>query len=250
MTEQEGSDEASAESQLLEIIGRWRARRARLIERGSGPVSISSEVTVLFHVIPALAFVRRPITESWQIPEQKKGQIYVPHTATRQQYNFDGFIRIAWLDNPGTAFGYTQIFRSGIIEYANSNCYSPVNVDGVKMILGQTTEQELVRCYENALVRLSETSETLPIYLGCSLIGIAGKQIHSTFRQLYFQNALIPPRQSIVSSPEFSIRADLEEDPPYPRTLLPLVNHMWQAFGYDRTSFMTNGEWNPFGSYR
>jgi hypothetical protein len=205
---------------------------------------------VLFHVIPALALVRRPITESWAIPEQKKEQIYVPHTATRHQYNFDGFIRVAGLGNEGAAFGYAQIFRSGMIEYANSNCYGPVNSDGVKMILGQTMEQELVRCYENASTGLSEALGVSPTYLGVSLISISGKQIYSTHQRLYFQNALIPPRRSVLSTPEFSIRADLVEGSPYPQTLLPLVNHIWQAFGYDRTPFTINGAWEPFRTFR
>jgi hypothetical protein len=250
VTEQDLSGETPADSTLLEAIGRWRAKRARLIERGHGPISTSGEVTVLLHIIPALAFARRPITESWQIPEQKKGQIYVPHTATRHQYNLDGFIRFAGLGNEGPAFAYTQIFRSGIIEYANSNCYGSVNADGVEMILGQTMEQELVRCYENASTRLSETLGTSSTYLGASLIGISGRQIYSTHQRLYFQNALIPPRRNLASSPEFSIRAGFEEDSPYPQTLLPMVNHIWQVFGYEHTPFMINKEWNPFGTYR
>lgn len=250
MAEREFSGEASADSALLETIGKWRAKRARLIERGDGPVSTSSEVSVLFHIIPAHAFVRRSIVESWHIPEQEKGQIYVPYTATRHQYNFDGFIRVAGLGNEGSAFAYTQIFRSGVIEYANNHCYGPVHGDGVEMILGQTMEQELVRCYENAFVRSNETLGTSPTYLGVSLIGISGKKIYSTRQQLYFQTALIPPRRSPLNSPEFLIIAGLGEDSPYPQTLLPMVNHIWQAFGYDRTPFMTNGAWNPFGTYR
>lgn len=253
MIEQQVAKEAlqsSTETQLLERIGRWRAHRSRLIERNKGPVPLSSEVTTLLHVIPVDSLTRRPMTGLWCISDQEKDQIYVPHGDTRHHYNQDGFIRIAGIGDKGAAFGYTQIFRSGAIEYANNHCYAPVGPDSGEMLLGQAIEQEIVRCYEDSLVRINKRHAVPTIYLGFSLIGIAGKRIFSTYRQMVFQNNMSVPTRNIFNSPEFQVKVGVEEDSPYSQTLLPLVNLIWQAFGYERTPFWIEKEWYPFGNYQ
>jgi hypothetical protein len=249
MTQQNITDDTSPEAPLLELIGKWRAKRARLTERGGGPVPPSSKATTLLHVIPAHAFVRRSTTEPWKVPEQTQERIYVPHGGTRHQYNEDGFIRIAGLSKDGPAFGYTQIFRSGITEYANCNCFGQVDSNHGEMLWGLTIEQEIVRCYENAIKRIGSNPPTSPVYLGLSLIGIEGKRIYSTYNHSFFQDSIVSPRKNIFNSPERVVDLDAE-DSPYTKTLLPLVNLMWQAFGHELTPFRINAEWNPFGNYR
>lgn len=240
----------SPETKLLEEIGKWRARRSRLIERNKGPVSLANEVTTLLHIIPAHSLVRRAMSESWSISEQERHEIYVPHGGTTFSYNEDGFIGIAGLGEQGAAFGYTQIFRSGIIEYANNNCYGSAgqNLDG--MVLGQTLEQEIVRCYGDSIIRTSKRHAVPPIYLGFSLIGIAGRRIFSTFRQSIFQSNTNLPVRNIFNSPEFVTNFGTEEDSPYAKTLLPLVDLIWHVFGRARTPFISEGVWHPFGNYQ
>jgi hypothetical protein len=64
----------------------------------------------------------------------------------------------------------------------------------------------------------------------------------------------IPDQPVIVEdtsiSPLVFIDASDTEEPPYPSTLLPLVNTMWQIAAREGTPFAPDGVWNPFGTYR
>jgi hypothetical protein len=51
----------------------------------------------------------------------------------------------------------------------------------------------------------------------------------------------------VISTPEVEI-VDRTEERPYRETLLPIINAVWQANGYEETPFLhrDNGAWNPF----
>ncbi len=110
----------SEQRELGETIRRWRSHRADLVARGEGPVAIAGMVTTLFHVIPASAFSHTILRESWKLPEEDKNHIHVPHGINSYRYNADGFLGLAQAGNDDHA--YTQVFRSGIIEYADGHC--------------------------------------------------------------------------------------------------------------------------------
>jgi hypothetical protein len=115
----------SERGELRDAIAAWRSNRASLSAQGKGPDKPAGPVSLLFHVIPASAFTRNELRESWAVPEQEKLQVYVPHGITNFRYNADGFLCLASTGAQSEAFGYTQLFRSGIIEYADGYCYGP-----------------------------------------------------------------------------------------------------------------------------
>jgi len=80
---------------------------------------------VLFHMIPASAFIMDDVLrESWRFPESEKLRVHVPHGITNHRYNADGFLGTVQAGDQ--VFGYTQVFRSGITEYADDHCSGPV----------------------------------------------------------------------------------------------------------------------------
>ncbi len=239
----------SERSELREAIERWRSHRAELVTRGVGPVQLAGAVTMLFHAIPASAFTRDVLRQTWTVSDQEKNYMYVPHGATNFRYNADGFLCLASVGAPSEAYGYTQLFRSGIVEYADSNCYSPPFVSGCdSMILGQELEKQMVKCYGDVVNRYRRQGRSEVLYVGFSLIGIANKSFYSTVSNLAFrQQSLI--RQDIFTSPEVFVDINDPEESPYERNLLPLVDTMWQVAGLQGTPFKPKGEWTPFGRY-
>src|ERR1019366_1946983 len=107
---------------------------------------LRGQVTMLFHAVPRNSLTRRLMGESWRLPDQEKAHLYVPHSATQLRYNADGFIASAQAGNEPGAFGYTQLFRTGITEYADSNCFGTPMAGLEPMTLGQNLEQEIVNC--------------------------------------------------------------------------------------------------------
>jgi hypothetical protein len=235
----------SEQRKLHEAIERWRSQRAELVVSGGGPVQLVGPVTMLFHAIPALAFNRDVLRATWTVPEHEKNHIHVPHGATAFRYNADGFLCLASGTEAG-AHGYTQLFRSGIVEYSDSYCYGPA-MAGRDMIFGQELEKQMVNCYKDALSRFRTGGQPEPVYVGFSLIGIADRSFYSTARHSIFQQSFI--RQNIFTSPEVFMNVTDGEESPFGRTLLPLVDTMWQVGGRAGTPFRSKGEWNPFGRY-
>src|ERR1039458_372174 len=108
----------SEQGELREIIARWRSHRAELIERANGPIPLSSEVAVLFHIIPSEAFTPGAFKEAWRVPEDEKKRVYVPNGNYNQRYNADGFLCFSSSADMHAPrfYAYTQLFRSGIID--------------------------------------------------------------------------------------------------------------------------------------
>jgi hypothetical protein len=245
MSVQEAEVSLSEESKLLEKIEAWRLRRAEMVSDGMGPVRLRGQVTMLFHAVPRNSLTRRLMRESWRLPDQERLNLYVPCQATRQRYNEDGYIASAQAGNEPGAFAYTQLFRSGIAEYADSNCFGSPMAGFEPMILGQRLEQEIVNCYKDVIDRVRRTEQNEPVYIGISLIGIAGKVFFSTVSGSVFPRTGSLDR-NIFISPEVLANIDDPEDLPYARTLLPLVDTMWQVDGIAQTPFRRKGDWKPF----
>jgi len=227
-----------------------------LIEQKRGPVLLHGEVAMLFHVIPAEAFTPGSLREAWRIQVNEKKDVYVPNGNYYQRYNADGFLchsnRAVAGRPPEKADGYrayTQLFRSGIVEYAFSSFYRhPMGLQ-IPLIDGQDVEQTLVHCYADALGRYQREVRTGGIYVGFSMVGVEGKQVFSTLRLWCPREHDTGIRQDTFTSPEIMVDLSEPEERPYARTLRPLVDMLWQLDGREETPFTPNGEWNPFGRY-
>jgi len=239
----------SEQRDLREKIDLWRSHRAELAKRNAGPTPLASRVTMLFHVIPVSAFNRGVLRESWNIPPQERFKIYVPHGATNYRYNGDGFLATAQVGAEPVAFGYTQLFRFGSTEYADSQCYLQPFAGTKEMILGVDLERQMVKCYEDAITRLRNFGLSGGLYVGFSLIGIADKAFYSTpMRVATGRQDII--RDDIFTSPEVLVDIGESASYPYSATLLPLVDTMWQVAGLEGTPFKSGETWDPFRELR
>jgi hypothetical protein len=240
----------SEQGQLREIIASWRAHRLDLTEQRRGPVLLEGEVAMLFHIIPADAFTPGMFTEAWRLPQDQKKEVFVPYGNYNQQYNADGFVCYSSRAVVGPPqktdgyWGYTQLFRSGIVEYGFSHFYRPpIGFQG-PLIRGQEVEQAIVQCYEDGIRRFQRAGRTGVAYVGFSIVGIEDKQIFSSSMTWDRRESGI--RQNTFISPEVMVDLSELDELPYSRILRPLVDTFWQLDGRERTPFTPNGEWDPF----
>jgi hypothetical protein len=240
----------SEQHELREAIDKWRADRAELILSRKGPALLSGEVVMQFHLIPAEAFTRGIMREPWRFSKDQGRSVYVTCGNYHQRYNADGFLCLAQFGgrvqpNPS---GYTQIFRSGIIEYANGNHYGVRSESSGPVIWGQELEKEIVSYYEDALRILRSRGALGVVYAGFTLVGIEGKTFYITPMASVFRDHSI--RQDVFISPEVFVDIHDPEERPYARTLMPLIDTMWQVAGLEGTPFHDNmGTWKPFAAY-
>jgi hypothetical protein len=106
----------------------------------------------------------------------------------------------------------------------------------------------MVHCYKDAITRYQKQGRSETLYVGFSLIGIGAKQFFFNTMSLAFAKAAI--RQNVFISPEVLVDPAEPEEEPFERTLLPLVDTMWQVGGYQGTPCKRQGSWKPFDDFR
>ena len=116
------------------------------------------------------------------------------------------------------------------------------------MVLAQELEKEIVLCYQDALKRSRQQGRSEPLYVGFSLVGIENKQFFFNVMSLPFP-AKSTIRQNVFTSPEVLVDPNEPEGPPFEKTLLPLVDTLWQVGGYQGTPCRRQGNWKPFEQY-
>jgi hypothetical protein len=241
----------SEQGEIRETIAAWRAHRADLVEQKRSPVPLNNDVAMLFHLIPADAFTPGSLTETWRLSDSEKRAVHVVTGNYYQRYNADGFLchanRAVFgpLEKTDGYHGYTQLFRSGIVEYGFSHFYYPPHTGGqTSVIQGLQVEQTIVQCYADAIERYKRDGRTGIIYVGFSMVGIEDKQIYTTPRLWYPREYGV--RQNTFTSPEVMVGLSEPEDQPYVQTLRPLIDTFWQLDGKEESPFVINGTWNPF----
>jgi hypothetical protein len=239
----------SEKGDLRDAIERWRARRADLALIEDGPVSLGKTPLVLFHMIPAESFMRGIMRNSWRVSQSEQEKIHVTGGNYHRRYNADGLLCHSQSTSRQSEFSaYTQLFRSGIVEYAFSNIsYAPIG-SKEPMITGQEIEKEIIRCYKNAFDWFQSQGGEGVVFAGLSLVGVKGMKFLVLRNYFTFDDCRI--RQDIFNSPEILVDLSKSDEQSHVRNLLPLIDTMWQVAGREGTPYRdSSGEWNPFEDY-
>ena|ERR1700690_2169301 len=75
-----------------------------------------------------------------------------------------------------------------------------------------------------------------PVYFSCALIGVQGLRLSQTGNPLIDHGAMHAFDRHMILTPEVQI--DRSESRPYCNSVLPVVNSIWQACGYEQTPFL------------
>ena len=156
---------------ITEHIRSFRISRVSSIVSEEMPVNMMKGGRVIMHLIPFISFdqaINFPLKaladDAWSIPP-----IY--HSTDGHRYNFDGYLTYGgWID--GTAHGYVQIFRNGIIEAVDAGL---LTVRGDKRYIPSGVfESRLIAALEKYLLAERKISVPAPIALVLTLVGVRG----------------------------------------------------------------------------
>lgn len=241
-----GSHEANMEElrQLFTLsasaMDRARAFRAERMDRiisNIGHRPLAGNGRFIFHIIPLSAVSSTATIDAKHIYRNHAAFSPLGSMGMSPRFNLDGVIN----ERGGEANdGYTQIFRNGIVEAAESGLLNSNN--GKNGIAGLRLE----RLFFNALASYVNGLKTLgiepPLILMFTLEGVEGAYYHVIDQ---FRDEQIPFDRPVVALPECYVE-DFGNDADYHRAVKPAFDALWNAIGLDGSRFFDKetGLWN------
>jgi Putative DNA-binding domain len=230
----------SAQRSFGERLRAWKADRIAKAIAGEGPIPMDGPF-VLYHFVSTAALTDEQ-TPPRVFAEGGYRPMYALMGATAQlsRYNADGLL----LDTGRLFVGsrsYLQIFRDGSLEYGDSSIVAPLHN---RKVASQSFEEALVKTFNVALKVLKELETSEPIFASLTLIGVKGIGMSNA-------KAITTPGEApkvfdrdVITSPDVLIQ-NTNEGAPFPTSLLPIVNSVWQASGFPGTIYLRDGKWDP-----
>ena len=223
----------------LDAARRFHAERIASIQAGEGERPLVGGGRLIVHLVPAIAFSR-----SVAIDVQ---QAYAQHTAFNPlgthglpRYNYHGFLNERGGDEN---YGYTQIFRNGILETTSAGIVT--THDGRTAIPGLGLEGRIFQRLHSFIVGLRDLGVPPPLIFMLTLEGVAGASY--IVRQNIFGEHEPPFPVDIVSAPE-GIIEDYGDQVDHHRAVKVSFDALWNAAGYAQAhSFSDEGRWTGSG---
>jgi hypothetical protein len=230
---------------LGERLRAWRADRVSKAIAGEGPMPMQGS-QMIFHIVSASALTSdfEALPRMFEHKEWGSASSLMTGTSQYTRYNADGFLLTYADDLRRDHQSYLQVFRDGNLEYGDSY---QLNSQFQDTVPSAYIEQAIAGTFQNAMRLLSLLRVPDPFFVGLSLIGMKGKQMalpapHSFFHVKNFTKIF---DRDVIICPDVRVE-NLAEGYPYPTTLLPVVNSMWQAAGLKQSCFIDDdGNWEP-----
>lgn len=239
--------QAFAEQQSLgEQLQNWRANRIAKQLSDDGPVPLKGPSKLLFHFIPASGLVGPTPIIGWRMAEEHKVVARPSNqlSSFSTRYNADGFL-VYSVNGTETCHSYVQIFHNGALEYGDGYILNTGDRSAGDMrIPSKAFEQKVIELFKNGLLVLDSLGVDDPVYVCFALVNVEGLTLSRGQRS----PLLDPPSfdRQVINTPELQI-LDRSQQMPFRDSLLPLVNHVWQANGYERSPWASaEGDWRPF----
>lgn len=233
---------------LGERLRAWRTERIGRALAGEGPIPITGSQALL-HFTSASALTNDEASLPRTFDTRKWGDAsslmsYNPHF---NRYNADGFLLFMDDYKQSEKQSYLQVFRDGRLEYGDSYL---MNSHYQEEIASALLEAAIEKTFKNAIRLLSILAVAEPFFVSLSLLGVKGRRMALPGAGAYppFSNLRAVFDRDVIACPDVRIE-NLTEGPPFPTTLLPIVNSMWQAAGLEKSPYIReDGSWIPGGS--
>lgn len=208
---------------IAERIRAFRADRLIKIEAGQSPVPIVTAATMVFHLIPLLAFSSSPPIRISLDPNERNAFSPLGCSGWSSNVNLDGYV--LFTDRRQDSNAYTQVFRSGMVEsvavFEPHEGYPPSLPSGF-------IEEQLIQALPGFTQALITKDIEPPYFLFLSFLKAQGYQLATAERFLPRSDVLTDRDSLILSEVEI---AQVEFDPA--AVLRPLFDMLWNAFGYE-----------------
>jgi Putative DNA-binding domain len=234
-------------------IKAFRSERIATIKAGQGPVLLPANGRLFVHLVPLSAFgqaAQIDLERAYQVHSQFRPLASMGMTA---RFNLDGIINIR---SGKECYGYTQVFRNGIVEATLANFLCKPRPNTILPALDEPVAQ-VTFCDEGAMTGkiievltgyfdgLRALDVPAPIVLMVSYQGVAGSKLGLDGR--YYRLDEIDPFPPVdpLLLPEVTV-GDYGSREDYVRALRQIFDALWNAAGFPRcTYYDADGNWQP-----
>jgi len=220
-----------------ERLRSWKADRISKAVAGEGPIRLEG-ATILLHFVSAAALTdgEQSLPRIFDTAKWRNAYRLMYTSIDSQRYNADGLLAISRKDSV-QGQSYLQIFRDGSLEYGDSYI---LNGHDMKIVPSAVFETKLMETFGSALSLLKHLEVAEPVFVSLTLVGVKGMVMALPEVARHWNYQSDPFDRDVIIGPDMLVQK-LEEGFPYPSTLLPIANAVWQAAGREKTPY--TGEW-------
>lgn len=192
-----------ASESIFERVRSFRAERLASISSGREPISLAGpgRAVMVLHLLPLSAFdVPAPQVDLTLADEPWDLLRTLGSSGNAPRYNFDGLIRVATYPESGPR-AYTQLFRNGAIEAANSGVLErrPERAPAAA-IPGVAFEWYVLEILPGYLALLERLGATPPVLAMLSLLDVKGYEMLYSERFFDHDDLLPIDRDDLIVS--------------------------------------------------
>lgn len=227
----------SLSATMSEKVTAFRHNRLAKISVDEGPIKILHEGVLIVHIVPFSAFNDPNIVDIKSV--QKQSTLFRPLDSNgwNSRFNFDGFMNFRPSD---VCHGYTQVFRSGIIEATKS----PMVFDSAergRVFSGKNMGSHVLQVLPGYLEGLKRLNVSPPFVIMLSLQDVQGAYIYDD--DYYWSDGLNTFEKSELLLPEITIN-DYPSNEDLQKLMRPAFDTLWNAGGYEESNcFDDNDLW-------
>jgi hypothetical protein len=206
-------------------IQAFRRERLAILSADEGPMKIEHEGRLILHLVPLSAFGHGQSLDVKNIFDKHSYFRPISSAGMNQRFNLDGVINFRGGDK---CYGYTQIFRTGIIEATKSALIREQN--GTKFLPGLPLGRDIFEVLPGYLEGLKILDVPPPFVVMISLQELYGASL--AYKQnIYDFESSIPFNKSELILPEILIE-DYGSAEDYQKRMRPAFDAIWNAAGY------------------
>lgn len=227
-----------SETRILEDRVRgFRAERLAKIAADEGSMPIVGGGRIVLHIVPFSAFGRTTNIDLERALALHRAFSPLGNTDRTPRINFDGFINVRGGEQ---CYGYTQIFRQGMIEATKSDILR--GNEGNQRLPAEPLGNHIFGVLPDYLEGLKQLDVPTPLTVMISLQNIYGANLAMSVPDSEMD--YIPPfNRTDMLLPEIII-PDYDIPQTYHRLMRPAFDALWNAAGYSRcTYFNAQDQW-------
>lgn len=208
---------------IAEKIRAFRADRLMKIEAGQTPVPIVTAATMVFHLVPLLAFSSSPPNRISLDANERNAFSTFSHSGWSTNVNLDGYVLFTDRGRDSTA--YTQVFRSGLVEsvavFEPREGYPPSLPSGF-------IEKQVIQALPRFTQALITKDIEPPYFVFLSFLKAKGYQL-ATAERFLDRSDVLADRDSLMLSEVEIEQVGFDAA----AVMRPIFDMLWNAFGYE-----------------
>lgn len=216
-------------------IQAFRRERLAILSADEGPMKIEHEGRLILHIVPFSAFGYGQLLDVKSIYKNYSSFQTISSAYSTPLFNFEGVVNVRGGER---GYGYTQIFRTGIIEATKATLVKERN--GKKIIFGSTFGKAIFEVLPGYLDGLKALDVPPPLVVMISLQEIYGACLE--VRQYPFDDdSSFYFNRSELLLPEIIIE-DYGSTQDYQRAMRPTFDALWNAAGYASSTYFNDDD--------